>query len=315
MNNITVLITGAAGNLGTLSARHFLANSDCQLKLMYHKKTIPEDILREKRVRAFQCDLAEPSILKDAVSGADVIIHFAGILFKASPEKFLPVTNTAYFKNLVKVAKEQGVKKIILISFPHVEGATSPWLPSTDRTDRVPVSVHASTRLEEEKILLEEMETPVILRVGMVYGRGILMPDAARWFARLWLLGVWREPTHIHLISKWDFCASLLGAAINKNTRGIYNIGDEGVQTLQEYLDFACSVWETKKPWRMPLWMIYSAAFLFETFSRIFKVQSPLTKDFIDIGRVSYYGDTGRMREELLPELRYRTMQEGKSTF
>ena len=61
----------------------------------------------------------------------------------------------------------------------------------------------------------------------------------------------------------------------------------------------------------MPLWLIYLAAEIFEFVSRVFKTKSPLTKDFIDIGRVSYYGDTSRFRAELLPLLKYSNINEG----
>jgi hypothetical protein len=70
-----------------------------------------------------------------------------------------------------------------------------------------------------------------------------------------------------------------------------------------------------KKPWRMPNWMIMTAAQGFEIVSAVFNVKSPLTKDFVKIGQVSYYGDTTRMRKELLPELKYKTVEEGMETF
>ena len=66
-----------------------------------------------------------------------------------------------------------------------------------------------------------------------------------------------------------------------------------------------------QKPWRMPLWLIYFAAGIFELVSKIFGTISPLTKDFIDIGRVSYYGETSRFRAELLPVLKYSNINEG----
>ncbi len=101
-------------------------------------------------------------------------------------------------------------------------------------------------------------------------------------------------------------------AALKKvNVSGIYHIGDEGDDTLQSFLDSACKKWGCSRPWRMPLWIIYLAAMLFETVSGLFGTISPLTKDFIDIGRVSYYGDTSRFRNELLPDLKYRNIHEG----
>ncbi|MFC1885370.1 NAD-dependent epimerase/dehydratase family protein [Thermodesulfobacteriota bacterium] len=307
-----ILITGAAGNLGSLLSRFILdSEEDLNLVLMQHQKKIPGDIARHPKARVREADLAKPETLNGCLDSVDIIVHFAGVLFKANPEKFLPETNTQYFKNLVYAAKKKNIKKLILISFPHVEGPTSRKNPAKGRLDGSPVSIHARTRLEEEQFLFNEVETPISLRVGMVYGKGILMMDAAKWFARRYLLGVWKGPTEIHLISKTDFCRAAVAAVKSETAKGIYHVGDEGDDTLQSFLDVACETWGYKKPWRMPLWLIYSAAHVFETASKVFGTKSPLTKDFLDIGRVSYYGDTHRFRTELLPELTYRNIAEG----
>ncbi|MCB9496496.1 MAG: NAD(P)-dependent oxidoreductase [Fibrobacteria bacterium] len=311
----TICITGAAGNLGSLTAKHLEEHSEFTLRLMIHKKPYPFPISDPDRVAIHTCDLDRKETLFEALTGVDEIIHYAGVLFQAKPESFLPTTNVRYFRNLVEVAKKVGVKRITLVSFPHVEGETDPEHPSTDRMDRHPISVHAATRLEEERLLVDAYPDGVILRVGMVYGRGILMPDAARWFARHRILGVWKKPTGIHLISKQDFLDVVKNVAATESARGVYNIGDDGVQTLQEYLEFACEMWEVPRPWTMPLWMIHTAASVCELASSLLGTRSPLTRDFVKIGRVSYYGDTTRMRKELLPELKYPTMREGGPTF
>ncbi len=93
--------------------------------------------------------------------------------------------------------------------------------------------------------------------------------------------------------------------------KGIYHVGDEGRIHLQEFLALACARWGYRAPWTMPLWMIYSAAHLCEFYSNLTGSISPLTRDFIDIGRVPYYGDTTRFRRELLPALAYPTIAEG----
>ncbi len=310
-----VCITGAAGNLGGLTAKYFIEHTNYELNLMVHKNPLSYELKDNGRVHEYKCDLKKKETIADALNGVNEIIHYAGVLFGANPERFLPETNIQYFKNLLEVAEFSGVNKIILISFPHVEGSSSPQYPSTDKLDGTPVSIHAATRLEEEKLLLQKFPKSVVLRVGMVYGRGILMPDAARWFAKRRLLGVWRQPTIIHLISKDDFLEAVRMTSINSETTGIYNIGDEGIQTLQQYLDFACQQWNCSRPWRMPLWLIYLAASVFEIVSKSFKTKSPLTKDFIDIGRVSYYGDTHRMKEDLIDKLKYPTMKHGAEIF
>ena len=313
----TILITGAAGNLGSLLARHLIPGGH-KLRLMYHRKLLPPDIASAPNVSAVQADLAKPDTLLPAVAGANVIVHFAGVLFAPRPERFLPVTNTQWFSNLVDAALKAKVERIILISFPHVEGPTTVEEPATGRLDRKPISAHAKTRLDEEWLLFERVEetttTPVVLRLGMVYGRGILMIDTARWLAERRLLGTWREPTLFQLISTADYLRATEAAILKPGIRGIYHVGDEQPVTLQHFLDEACRVWNCSRPFRTPLWTIYAAASLCELFGAITGRPSPLTRDFITIGRVSHWGDTRRAREELIPELTYPTLKDGLST-
>jgi len=178
--------------------------------------------------------------------------------------------------------------------------------------------MHATTRLEEERLLFDldkstDIET-VSLRLGMVYGRGMLMIDAARWFAKHRILGIWRKPTWIHLISTDDYLESTKQAIIKEDVKGIYHIGDDGVQTLQEFFDAATTHWGYRKPVRMNVGIILFVSRIFELFSYMFGTKSPLTRDFIKIGMVSYYGDTARMKNELLPKLKYKTYKEGIGT-
>ena len=314
MEKQVVAITGAAGNLGSILAEGFLSD-DVELHLLWHKKPLSDSLLASEKVKPFQVDLSDANTIVDSLKGVDTVIHFAGILFMGNPEKFLPTTNTQYFSNLLQAAKTAGVKKVVLFSFPHVEGDTSPEHPATGRLDGTPNSAHARTRLEEEKLLMAETGfEKVILRCGMVYGKGILMIDAAHWFSKHYLLGIWKEPNYIHLISTADYVAATKAAILSPTASGIYHLGDEGVQTLKEFLDEATKEWRTHRPWVMPMWMIRTAAWVFEKVSLLTGCRAPLTQDFITIGKVAYYGDTSRMRKELLPELKYKTFREGIHT-
>lgn len=318
MTKLRIAITGAAGNLGGLLAQG-MKMRDLNLNLLIHRKDVADNLKNKENISIFRVDLADKNTLVDALHDVDVIIHFAGVLFKANPEKFLPETNTRYFNNLLDVAVDQKVKRIILISFPHVEGENTPDNPARGSLDGNPESMHARTRLEEEKLLFKYGDKynfeAVSLRVGMVYGEGILMIDAGQWFARHWLLGIWKKPTYIHLISKPDFVDATIAAAEKPDIKGIYHIGDEGIQTLQQFLDDITTYKGNHRPWRMPVWMIMTAARIFESFSAIFGTQSPLTVDFVKIGMASYYGDTSRMRQELLPHLKYKTYKDGLELF
>ncbi len=125
-----VLITGAAGNLGGLLARHLMTRA-YPLRLMYHHRLPATDVAGAPNVTSVQADLADPRTLVHALRGAGVVVHFAGVLFAPRPERFLPITNTLWFSNLLAAGLEAGVKRIVLISFPHVEGPTSVEQPVT----------------------------------------------------------------------------------------------------------------------------------------------------------------------------------------
>ena len=153
--------------------------------------------------------------------------------------------------------------------------------------------------------------TPIALRPGMIYARGVLMIDAARELLARRLLPVWADPTWVHLIALPDFLTCVRAAIESDDTEGIYNLGDEDAITLQEFLARAAEAWGTSPPWRAPKWTFYIAAFIVELFAWVFQVPAPITRDFICIGMVSYYSDTSRMKAELVPELAYPTLQDG----
>ena len=315
---VDILITGAAGNLGGLLAQHLLPGGH-QLRLMYHRTPLAADLIAAANVRAVKADLADPSTLQPAVEGADVIVHFAGRLFAPRPERFLAETNTRWFSNLTNAAIEAKVGRLILTSFPQVEGPTSVEHPATGRLDRRPVSAHAQTRLEEERLLFDRTQasatTPVVLRLGMIYGPGILMVDAARWLARRHLLCVWREPTLLQLLSTADFLRATEAAITKPAIHGIYHVADEQPVTVQRFLDEACRMWGCRPPIRVPYSMIYAAAAFCELGATVARTPSPLTRDFVRLGRVPHWGDTRRAREELVPDLVHPNLESGLSTW
>jgi nucleoside-diphosphate-sugar epimerase len=309
-----VLITGAAGNLGSRLARHLL-ETDHQVRLLVHKTELPSDLASSPSATAYRADLTNPETLQPACADADCIVHLAGVLFAPRPEEFLPRTNIGFVQNLLNAAHQSAVRKFILVSFPHVEGETKPEHPATDRLDSSTDVVHFRTRLAAERLLLEPREgtpiTPVILRAGIVYGKGIKLIEAARRLLRYRLLAIWQKPTWIHLVALPDFLAAVLAAIENESARGIYNVCDDKPLTIQEFLDQLAGHLGCRKPWRLPEWMFYAAAVSCETIAWLFKTTAPLTRDILKAGMTSAVADSSRMKRELLPRLAYPTLDEG----
>ena len=309
-----ILITGAAGNLGSFLSRELMTGPH-QLRLLIHRRELPFSVTGCRNVSICQADLGMLESLAEACLDIDCIIHFAGVLFAPRPERFLPKTNLVYVQNLVAAALAAHVGKFVLISFPHVEGGTFPDRPATNRLNGQPDSVHAQTRLAAERHLFAACEnsdtTPVVLRAGMIYGRGVLMIEAARWLLQHQVMAVWREPTWEHLLALPDFLKAVTGAIEGPNVSGIYCVADDQPVTLQEFLDTIAAYWGYPKPWRCPRWMFPLAAAGCEGFASVFRTKSPLTRDFIKIGMVSSVADTSRMKRELLPQLAYPSLHAG----
>lgn len=313
---MTVLISGAAGNLGTFLARHLL-RAGHDLRLLVHRRPLPADIAAAPNASVYQADLDDPQTLTAPCRGADCIVHVAGLLFAPRPERFLPRTNVEYVRNLVAAALDAGVGKWILISFPHVEGESTPQRPATGRLDGTPVSVHAQTRLAAEKHVLASCQgtrmTPIILRSGTIYGRGVLMIEAARWLLRRRLLAVWTHPTWYHMLSLPDFLSCVQAAIERDGVSGIYNLGDDAPMLIQEVLDTMALHWGYHRPWRLPRRALFAAGACCEAFATVFGTIAPLTRDFIEIGMVSHVSDTMRMKRELLPHLAHPSLRTGLS--
>jgi nucleoside-diphosphate-sugar epimerase len=313
---VKVLVTGAAGNIGSHISRHLMTTPH-QLRLLIHQSPLPFDPAGHSNIEVRRADLNRPESLQDVCAGIDCVVHLAGVLFAPLPERFLPKTNVGYVKNLLAAAIDGGVRKFILVSFPHVEGETTPDHPATGRMDASSDVIHFRTRLEAERQLVEACKdsstTPVIFRSGIIYGRGIKMLQGARWLLRHRLMAVWRKPTWAHLIALPDFLEALQAAIEDEKARGIYQVCDDAPLTLQDFLDRLAAHYGCHRPYRLPAWMFHLAGFSVEMAALLLRTATPLNRDIVKAGMTSCVADNSRMKRELLPALRYPTLDQGIS--
>ncbi len=311
---MNILIVGASGNLGSHLSKRLLT-SPHRLRLLTHNRALTFDLPQDANAEIIEADLNKPSSLRSACEGVDCIVYLAGVLFQPRPETFLPRTNTVYVRNLVDVAVSAKVRKFILVSFPHVEDATTPEARATGRLDVEPKSIHARTRLEAEKYLFRACENkimqPLVLRAGVVYGRGVKLTEAARWLMRKRLLAVWRKPTWVHLLALPDFLTLVELTIERDNLSGIYNLCDDRPLPIQEFFDRLAVHWGHRKPWRLPAFAFYWAASICENTATFLRTGTPLTRDIVDMAMTSVVADTARMKQELMPQLAYPTLDRG----
>lgn len=111
----TVLLTGAAGGLGTLM-RDLLPPYGYELRLF--------DLLPvEGEPDAITADLTDRAALREAVRGVDAIIHLAGISLESTFEKILKANIEGTY-NLYEAAREEGVARVVFASSNHAVGFT-----------------------------------------------------------------------------------------------------------------------------------------------------------------------------------------------
>ncbi|MFI1536907.1 NAD-dependent epimerase/dehydratase family protein [Streptomyces anandii] len=111
----TVLLTGAAGGLGTLM-RGLLPGYGYALRLLDMRPV-------EGEPDAITADLADRAALREAVRGVDAIVHLAGISLEAPFEKILKANIEGTY-HLYEAAREEGVGRIVFASSNHAVGCT-----------------------------------------------------------------------------------------------------------------------------------------------------------------------------------------------
>ncbi|MFI0985437.1 NAD-dependent epimerase/dehydratase family protein [Streptomyces exfoliatus] len=111
----TVLLTGAAGGVGTLM-RELLPPYGYDLRLL-DVAPVPG------APDAIVADLADRAALREAVRGVDAIVHLAGISLESSFEKIM-AANIAGTYHLYEAAREEGVRRVVFASSNHAVGFT-----------------------------------------------------------------------------------------------------------------------------------------------------------------------------------------------
>ncbi|WP_405556615.1 NAD-dependent epimerase/dehydratase family protein [Streptomyces sp. NBC_01171] len=123
----TILLTGAAGGLGTLM-RSLLPAHGYDLRLL-DSRPIPD------APDAVTADLADLDALRAAVRGTDAVLHLAGISLEAPFEKLLKANIEGTY-HLYEAARLEGVPRVVFASSNHAVGDTP--VPGPD-DPRIPV--------------------------------------------------------------------------------------------------------------------------------------------------------------------------------
>ncbi|MET9518862.1 NAD(P)-dependent oxidoreductase [Streptomyces sp. NPDC002994] len=179
----TVLLTGAAGGMGTLM-RGLLPAYGYELRLF-------DATPIEGEPDAITADLADKEALREAVRGVDAVIHLAGISLEASFEKILR-SNIEGTYNLYEAAREEGVGRIVFASSNHAVGFTpvptegAPLIPVG--TPHRPDTFYGLSKAFGEDLAQLYWDLHGVETVSVRIGSCFMEPSSVR------MLSVWMSP-------------------------------------------------------------------------------------------------------------------------
>lgn len=179
----TILLTGAAGGLGTLM-RGLLPAYGYELRLLDVRPI-------EGEPDAITADLGDKKALREAVRGVDAVIHLAGISLESSFDKILRANIEGTY-NLYEAAREEGVSRVVFASSNHAVGFTprpvgEDPLIAVD-TPRRPDTFYGLSKSFGEDLAQLYWDKHGIETVSVRIGSCFLEPSSVR------MLSVWMSP-------------------------------------------------------------------------------------------------------------------------
>ncbi|MCW2794306.1 MAG: NAD-dependent epimerase/dehydratase [Nocardioides sp.] len=146
-----VLVTGAAGQLGSSVVRRLRQRGVGVTALVLE----PADGLDVDRVVVG--DAGDPEVARDAVQGADAIVHLAAIRSPrlATPEEVF-CGNTAATFTILEQGAQAGVRRAVLASSYSVTGL--PFSPGLRHPAYVPLDQHVPLQVEDPYALSKQVD-------------------------------------------------------------------------------------------------------------------------------------------------------------
>lgn len=174
-----IVIVGALGYLGTELCKIYSGESWYNKIIAIDSRFVSERVnqLGKWNIEFFQGHIFDKEFLKRNLNDADVVHHLAGI------------TDVAYVKKESSAEKDENIRKIAIdgtnnilnsisqkckIIFPstHViyEGVMETKKNITENETPCPVLVYSSSKVQNEKDIINSKKNYIILRLGSVYG-------------------------------------------------------------------------------------------------------------------------------------------------
>jgi nucleoside-diphosphate-sugar epimerase len=285
---MNVLITGAGGFIGSHLVDSQLAKGmrvtafDLHTDRLNHAKT-------NSNLTIIEADMLDSSAVFTAVKGIDTIFHLASAHLDVSlPDSYYEQVNVKATRELVEIAQQNGVKKLVHCSSVGVIGdVRNP--PANEETHCFPTNTYEKTKLAGEMSVLQyakQVSFPlVVARPAWVYGPRC--PRTAKLIrsirsSRFFLFGNCKNLRHPIFIKDairgLELCAEVEGI-----DRQIFILAGEKPVTVAELVQEIATQVGVKTPTlKFPLWIGTLAGLLAETIFSLAKKTPPISRRSLD---------------------------------
>ena len=301
-----VLVTGAAGHVGSALVRELLADGESVRALAMPGEDIAG--LRGLGVQIVEGDVLDPATLEMALVGAEAVYHLAGIIsIMPGKDALMRQVNVVGTANVARLARIAGVRRMVYVSSIHALARPPRGVP-IDET--VPFDPHNAageydrTKAEASLVILEEVRRG--LDAVIVCPTGIMGPFDFRGGAMGRQMRQWMKPgAHLIIDGHFDFIdvrdvARGMILACRKGRRGeTYLLSGERISVGQLVTRVRQVSGTSGMLVRIPSWVATVGSILATAAARLLRKKSQFTTYALETLRSNSLISGAKGRDEL----------------
>lgn len=197
LDNSTILVTGATGLIGHHIVSTFLKRNNLKgihtkviapVRDLLKARAIYGDLFSDSNILFIENDITEPVNISQAV---DYIVHGASVtsskMFVENPVQTIDIAYRGT-KNILELAKQKGVKKVVYLSSLEVYGIVDMLHPEVSENDLGTIDILSPrSSYSESKRMVEclnsayysQYDVPVVnARLAQTFGSGVAVDDS-----------------------------------------------------------------------------------------------------------------------------------------